>query len=360
MKILSLVLACCVLQLSICKAQSGYQQEITQYAEKLYSSFTNLQTRSGRLSFSDTTRLKWNNLPVGLRPRVGASIGSMSNDQRRLVHRMLSASLSSQGYLKATGIMHLDDLLNNMVDTMLLNKAIDDKLFATLKGLQWGHANYYFAFFGQPGDETWGYKLEGHHLSVNFTFSPNHISVTPLFVGTDPAEISETQHAGWRVLGQEEDLALALINQLPPALRNRVTQKTEVPQDIFTSAESGRRLVDNWGIKVGEMPPAQKQLAERLIREFVFNMEYDKAQAEFKKINDAGLDNVYFGWIGAYVENIPHYFVLNGPTFLIEYDNRGRVGASGPEANHIHAIWREKGNEFGEDVLKKHYEAHKH
>ena len=131
----------------------------------------------------------------------------------------------------------------------------------------------------------------------------------------------------------------------------------EAPGDIITSAESGKRLIDNWGIKGIDLDENQKATLKGIIREYVFNFEYEKATIEYNKILKAGIDNIYFGWIGGQEEKIAHYFVINGPTFLIEFDNNG-----GPRnaANHIHTIWREKGNEYGEDVLKKHYISEKH
>jgi hypothetical protein len=337
-------------------AQQDYYNEIRYYSDSMYKSFDNLQKRIAVLPFSDTSRLKWNNLPVGLRARVGLNIGSMSIAQRKLVHRILSASLSSQGYLKATSIMHLDDLLNHYYDSLYYQKAFDDTVYKMMKDLAWAHKNYFFAFFGKPGDSVWGYKLEGHHLSVNFTFTGNKISVTPLFVGTDPAEYPISEYAGWRVLGQEEDLGIKFINMLRAEQKNKATMSKEVPGDIITGAESGKRLIDYWGIPAKDLTANQKAVLQYLIREFVFNMEYDKAVIEYNKILAAGVDKIYFGWIGEYVESKPHYFVVNGPTFLIEFDNCG----FNKNANHIHAIWREKGNEFGEDVLKKHYLTEKH
>ena len=129
---------------------------------------------------------------------------------------------------------------------------------------------------------------------------------------------------------------------------------SEVPEDIITAAESGKRLVDYWGIKGSELNKNQQSILQRMIREFVFNLGYDKAVAEYEKIVKAGIGNIHFGWIGEGEEIKPHYYILNGPTFIIEFDNNG-----GPRnrANHIHAIWREKGNEYGEDILKKHYAA---
>ena len=341
----------------VANSQASYQAEIKQSAVSLFNSFDKMQKMAGALNFNDTARLKWNNLPVGLRARAGLSIGNMTDDQRKIVHRILSASLSSQGYLKATSIMHLDVLLKNFFDSLYFRKEINDTLYGFIKDLHFSHKNYFFAFFGQPTDDTWGYKLEGHHLSINFTFVKDKISVTPFFIGTDPAEYPISEYAGWRVLGEEEDLGIKLIHLLNPAQQKKATMTKEVPQDIITGAESGKRLVDNWGITGAEMNAEQKAVLQNMIREFVFNMEYEKAVIEFDKILKGGIDKVYFGWIGEYDEKVPHYYVVNGPTFLIEFDNNGGPRNS---ANHIHAIWREKGNEYGEDVLKKHYLMEKH
>jgi hypothetical protein len=339
------------------EAQSSYGQEIKTVADSLIKTLTPLQKRSALLSFSDTARIKWNNLPVGLRARAGVSIGDMTEQQRRLLHRILSASLSSQGYLKATGIMHLDNLLNMWVDTAYSRQEFNDTVKQFLIDLKWSHRNYYLAFFGLPSDANWGFKIEGHHLSVNLTFTGDKISVTPWFIGTDPAEMQMTQYAGWRVLGQEEDLGIKLIHMLTADQQQIATMDTEVPGDMITGAESGKRLIDYWGIKGSQLDKKQKAVLLYIIREYVFNMEYEKATEEYDKILKARIDNIYFGWIGSYDEFKQHYFVLNGPTFLIEFDNAGGPRKS---ANHIHTIWREKGNEFGEDILKKHYIQEKH
>ncbi len=338
-------------------SQADYQKDIKKYAVELYSSFSKTQKFAGQLSMNDTSRLKWNNLPVGLRARAGVSIGNMNNDQRRLVHRILSASFSSQGYLKATSIINLDELINRFYDTLYVKKAFSDTTYNFLKNLKWSPKNFYFAFFGSPRDSQWGYKLEGHHLSLNLTFVNEKISVTPFFVGTDPAEYLFSEYAGWRVLGQEEDLGLKLVNMLTEQQKKSAIKSGDAPRDIITGAESGKRLVDSWGIKASELNPQQKAVLENIIKEYVFNLEHEKAVFEYSKISKAGIDNIYFGWIGALEEKQPHYFIVNGPSFLIEFDNNG-----GPrqEANHIHSIWREKGNEYGEDLLKKHYSTEKH
>ncbi len=332
--------------------------QIRQSVIRFMDSLTPLQQKRALLAFNDTARMKWNNLPVGLRARVGVHIGSLSDPQRILLHRILSASLSSQGYLKATGIMHLDNLLNMYYDTLYAMKMLPDSMYQFVRDLKWSHQNYYIAIFGDPHrDPNWGFKLEGHHLSVNFTFVDGKWVVTPFFIGTDPSEFPMTEYAGWRVLGLEEDFGIQLLNSLSPAQQQKAIKSSEVPGDIITAAESGKRLVENWGIRGSELSLRQQDILKKIIREFVFNLEYDKALIEYDKIMQAGIGNVYFGWIGEKDEKKPHYYILNGPTFLIEFDNNG-----GPRraANHIHAIWREKGNEYGEDILKQHYQSEKH
>ena len=134
-------------------AQDKYFKEISASCSTFLSTLSPIQSKSALLSFGDTARIQWNNLPVGLRARAGISIGHMTEEQRKLLHRILSVSLSSQGYLKATSIFHLDNLLNEMYDSFLYAKTIDSSMHKMVKGLQWGHRNFYLAFFGKPGDQ---------------------------------------------------------------------------------------------------------------------------------------------------------------------------------------------------------------
>lgn len=242
-------------------AQMGYNDEIKQSAIQFVNTLDPAQKKLALLPFEDSARIRWNNLPVGLRPRAGINIGKMTEDQRKLFHRILSVSLSSQGYLKATSILHLDNLLNMYYDSLYYKKAIDDTMHKFMQDLQWSHRNFYLAIFGNPGDKIWGYKVEGHHLSINFSFVDDKLSVTPFFIGTDPAEYPNTEYAGFRVLGQEEDLGIKLMALLSPALHLKATISKEVPGDIFTSAESGKRLLDFQGIKGSEMSKEQKAMA---------------------------------------------------------------------------------------------------
>ena len=330
----------------------SFAKELRVVATDILDSMTDLQKKHVLYDMKDSARVKWNNLPVGLRARAGVNIGALTEGQRIQLHRLISVSLSSQGYLKSTGVFHLDNLLNMMYDTLKVRGQVDERTYKFLMDLKWSHKNFYLAFFGDPrSNNAWGYKIEGHHLSLNFTVAGTKVSVTPFFIGSDPAEYRILEYAGWRLLGQEDDLGLQLVNSFTPEMRKRATWDTVVPGDIITAAESGKRLVNNWGVKGSDMNAAQKELMARIIREYVFNFEWEKANEEYDKIMKTGLKDVYFGWIGPYTEDKSHYYMLNGPGFLIEMDNRG---------NHIHTIWREKNNEYGEDVLKQHYLATPH
>ncbi|WP_159025709.1 DUF3500 domain-containing protein [Aquimarina sp. Aq78] len=290
------------------------------------------------LSFEDNERTKWTNLPLGIVQRKGISIGDMTNSQRVAVHKLLSELLSSKGYLKTTGIMHLDNIL--------------EKHF-NVPHLKWSHKQYYFAFWNKPEKDTnWGFKLEGHHLSLNFTFADMKISSTPLFLGADPAEIRETEYAGWRVLGEEEDLGFLFINSLDETQKKKAVLKDKkVPRDILTNPDSEQRLTAFWGIKAAELDKAQKTLLRTIIEEYIHNLEHSLAHEEMEKIDSAGFDNIYFAWIGDTQRSDSQYYLIHGPTFIIEFDN---------SRNHIHSIFRSKTNDFGRDILKDHLKNNPH
>ncbi len=316
------------------------------------------QLQEATYPMDDTLRTKWTNLPVGLAPRPGIRYGDLSTQSRIKFHHILTTLFSSQGYLKTTSIMQLDDILNELYTEKYKNKEIDKELYQELMDLDWAYGNYYISIWGKPEKNgTWGLKFGGHHISLNLTVSGNNFSMTPLFLGTDPAEVHSTQYAGLRVLSKEEDYGFRLINSLSDEQKSIATLSVEVPGDIITNPSNKSRLIDYSGIKANQLNEDQKKLLKMLIMEYINNLEHEKAHAYAHKIDNSGIDNIYFAWIGSYEPLKPHYYVINGPDFLIEYDN---VGFSDDPGNHIHSIWREKGNDFGEDVLKSHYEQHKH
>ncbi|KAF0236296.1 MAG: hypothetical protein FD181_2867 [Prolixibacteraceae bacterium] len=328
-------------------------EEITPVTNDFLKSLNGKQLQQVSYGFNDSARTKWTNLPVGMVPRPGIKYGDLSAESKIRFHHILTTVFSSQGYLKTTSIMQLDDILNEVIADKNKTGNLPDKNYERLKDLQWGFENYYISLWGKPGEnDPWGLNFGGHHISINLTVSGDEFSITPFFIGSDPAEVQNTKYAGIRVLSKEEDYGFNLINSMNKEQQSIATISMDVPGDIITNPKSDQRLTEYWGIKANNLDGKQKEILVLLIKEYIKNLETEKSAKYLLKIEKSGIDNIYFAWIGEYEPQKPHYYIINGPDYLIEYDNKS--------GNHIHAIWREKGNDFGEDILKEHYLEHKH
>jgi len=315
------------------------------------------ELKQTQFPFKDSLRHKWTNLPVGLVPRPGIQYGSLSDQSRMAFHRVLSALLSSQGYLKTTSIMQLDDILNTLYQDAFDQGKINRERLTRMKELKWAHGNYYVSVWGQPQDrDPWGLNFGGHHLAISYTMNGKNISMSPYFIGTDPSEVKTAKYAGWRVLSKEEDYGFMLVHMLTEKQKTTAILKQEVPKDIITNPNSSQRIQNYYGIAVSSFNEDQKTMLQLLIQEYTHNFEHVKAHQLFQKIIKTGLNKIYFAWVGSLENNKPHYYILHGPDFLIEYDNVGFQN----DGNHIHAIFRETGNDFGEDILRQHYMESKH
>ncbi len=307
--------------------------------------------------FQDSLRYKWTNLPIGLVPRPGIAYGSLSDNSRMTFHRVLAALLSSQGYLKTTSIMRLDDILNVLYQDAFDKGVIDKNMLTRMQDLKWAHGNYFISVWGKPDlEKPWGLNFGGHHIALSFTMTGTKISMSPYFIGTDPSEVKSGKYSGLRVLSKEEDYGFMLINMLNDEQKTKAILSQAVPKDIITNPNSSQRIENYYGIKVKDFTDTQKSLLKILIQEYTHNFEHQKAHQLFESILNSGIDNIYFAWIGSTENNKPHYYLINGPDFLIEYDNVGFQN----DGNHIHAILREKENDFGEDILRNHYLENKH
>ena len=329
----------------------------TSAAQALREALNADQLQMASRPFDDPARQQWTNLPVGMAPRPGVRVGDLSEAARVHLHELLLTLLSSQGYLKATSIIHLDEVLNEVYAQMRAAGKVDDETWTVIQGLDWDPGNYYLSLWGTPGaDAPWGFKLEGHHLSLNLTADGDLVSLTPVFMGSDPAQVTLTRHAGLRVLAKEEDLARAFVNALDEAQRSVATLSGAVPADIITSPQGPQRLEELQGIAVAALDDGQKVLLRRLIAEYLGNFEQPR-QGEYWARLDRHWEQVHFAWIGSYERGQPHYYVIHSPNFIIEYDN---VSWDGKGADHVHTIVREKGNDFGADLLRAHHEATPH
>lgn len=308
------------------------------------------EAKSITYSFEDAQRLKWTNLPVGMVPRPGLQYGALSDQSRMAFHRVLSALLSSQGYLKTTSIMHLDDILNTLYQEAYDKGEIKADMLKRMQDLKWAYGNYYIAIWGAPQDkQPWGLNFGGHHLALNVTVSGQAVSLSPFFYGTDPSEVKSSKYAGWRVLSKEEDYGFMLVNALTEKQQEKAILSQSVPRDILTNPNSSQRITSYYGLSAGEMDATQQTILKLLVEEYLHNFEHQTAHRLTDEMIKTGLDKVYFAWIGSLENNQSHYYIIHTPDFLIEYDNHNG-------GNHIHAITREKDSDFGADLLKMHLE----
>lgn len=339
--------------LSFSQTSEGIQRKALDFLNSLEAS----QQNEVMVPMEDSARVAWTNLPVGLAPRPGLRYGDLSEKSKIAFHQLLSELLSSQGYLKAFAIMQVDDILHELFELKFQRGEINENSIKMIRGLNWDYGNYYVLLAGNPEkDSQWGVKFEGHHLSLNLTVSVDEFSMTPLFMGSDPAVVEDTQYAGLRPLSKEEDYGFWFVNSLNESQKAMATLEDEVPGDIITSPNRPQWLEEYQGIKGSELSEAQQQILHYLIEEYIGNLNHPKAEEYLAKLHAHGMDEVYFAWIGSYEPMKPHYYVIHSPDFLIEYDNVGFLD----NANHIHSIWRENGNDFGEDILKNHRMSHKH
>ncbi|MBC6365426.1 hypothetical protein DDT91_01390 [Algoriphagus sp. AK58] len=309
------------------------------------------------ISFPDSARTQWTNLPLGLAPRAGLRYGDLSESSKIAFHKVLSSIFSSQGYLKTFAIMQVDDILHELFEIQFQQGKVNERSMEFIRKLNWDYGNYYLAIAGNPENEAiWGLKFEGHHISINLTVAGDQFTMTPLFFGSDPAVVEATQYAGLRPLSKEEDYGFWLINALDESQKAKATLSEKVPGDIITSPDRPQWLEEFQGIKGSELNEGQQKILHYLIEEYIGNLDHQKAGEYLAKLHARGMSEVYFAWIGSYEPMKPHYYIVHSPDFLIEYDNVGFLD----NANHIHSIWREKGNDFGEDILKKHRMEHKH
>ena len=336
-------------------AQSAAKVKSTTVA--FIETLNNNQKDSVLIDFADSARTNWTNLPLGLSAREGLRYGDLTEKSKIAFHKVLSSLFSSQGYLKTFAIMQVDDILHELFEIQFQQGKVNERSMQFIRKLNWDYGNYYVAIAGNPQTEDiWGLKFEGHHLSINITTAGDLITMTPLFMGSDPAIVEDTQYAGLRPLSKEEDYGFWLINALDDVQKAKATLSEKVPGDIITSPDRPQWLVDFRGIKGSELNEGQQKILHYLIEEYIGNLDHQKAEEYLAKLHARGMDSVYFAWIGSYEPMKAHYYIIHSPDFLIEYDNVGFLD----NANHIHSIWREKGNDFGEDILKKHRMDHKH
>jgi hypothetical protein len=307
---------------------------MSESAQHFLASLTPEQRSRTVFRFEDNERFDWHYIP---RERKGLPLREMTPTQRHLAQALLASSLSPPGYIKATTIMSLEDVL---------------RIIENDNGERRNPEKYYFSIFGEPGEKSaWAFRVEGHHISQNFTAVNGQVIAGPSFFGANPAEVRQGPRKGLRALAREEDLARDLLLALTPDQKKVAIVDATAYPDILTAASRKAALNGQAsGLAVSKMSQQQRSLLEALVSEYVHDVPEDIAESRAEQARrDA--DKVYFAWAGVERKGGPHYYRVQAPSFLIEYDNTQN------DANHIHSVWRDFENDFGVDVLKQHYES---
>lgn len=266
----------------------------------------------------------------------GLALRDMTPAQRAAAEALLWFSLSETGGRKAGHIMQLELVLR--------------ELGHFPRNLIGDPEQYAFSVFGDPRVPPWGWRLEGHHLVLHFmAIADDLISVTPTFFGAHPAEVPIGHLKGLRTLAREQDLGFQLLRSLSEEQRRQTIIATQAPADIITDPRQRETLNETVGLPLGKMNGSQREVAMILIGEYVHNVRAEFAEAQLRRIREAGVDSIHFAWAGGLEPGQSHYYRLHGPTVLIEYDNTQN------NANHIHTVWRDPTNDYGTDYLREHY-----
>jgi len=292
--------------------------------------------------FDSDERLRWHFVPNEMHERKGVRIKEMTEPQRALAHALLKTGLSARGYLTATEIMSLENVL----------QAIE----GPQRRFPRDPEAYQFTVFGTPGDKSaWGWRFEGHHVSVRFDIVNGSATASaPEFFGSNPAEVREGPQKGKRVLGAEEDSARALLETLDAEQRKVAIVQPDAPNEMLTANALKVDPLSPIGIKASALSKPQRDKLMQLIDVYTGLMVPDLAAERLERLRKAGLENIAFAWAGETEKGKKHYYRLQGPTFLVEYDNAQNDG------NHIHSVWRDFNGDFGRDLLREHLKAYPH
>ena len=329
-------------------------------AKLFLESLTPEQRAGTQLDFNGKDRTTWHYYPERgfkdeyKRDRHGIMFKEMSITQRFLAQALLSAGLSQAGFIKAMKVMTMEDIVRVMENDTTGHRDAE---------------RYHFAVFGKPGPTgVWGWRIEGHHLSLNFVIKEGRlVSSTPTFFGGNPHEVPEGSLKGMRALEREEDLGMALVNSLDPKQRKQAIFSDIAPYDLITLATVRAKLEgEPQGLPASKMNDRQIDALMNLIAEYADNMPQDIAAARMKIARETPRARLFFGWAGETSRKPPqpvikgnvttgnraekgNYYRIQGPSFLVEYDNTQN------QSNHSHSVWRDFNSDFGLDALALHY-----
>jgi hypothetical protein len=322
-------------------AAAASAQQMTAAARALLAALDDAQLEQTLFALDAEERSHWSNVPYQAHRRPGLKMGDLDRERMLLVHELLRASLSSQGYQKVAGVIRLDDI-NRAQQVARLQP--DATAYAKAQAESFGSANYFVLFFGDPRrDSDWGWLIQGHHLAVSFTVADGKTAFLPMFVGATPLAVEEDVETGWSALAQEVTRGVELVNALTESQRKVALSPAEVPEDVLNGVGNKHRFTPAEGLRASAMTAEQRRLLRALVEEYVENADFDAADEQLAAIERAGWDNLSFTWRGAVGDLAePFYYRVQGPRLIIELRNT---------ANHVHTVTRDPANDYGEAWL---------
>jgi hypothetical protein len=318
------------------------QMDDSNTAEIFLNSLDESQLKEVQFPFNDLSKERWSFLPTLGFKRDGIQLKDLNAKQKELAFKLLHSHLSKTGYDKVLKIIDLENVLAEISQRYDMRDP----------------EQYTLAFYGDPAiDNLWAWSFEGHHISLNFTTLGDKTSFTPAFLGANPATITEGKRKGERTLVKEEDLGFELINAMSEKLKQQAIIQEDALYDIVTTNSVEVGPLNPVGVKMKELNSQQQKILVDLIDEYLSNMPIHLANTRREKLKEEEFEEIRFGWAGSTQSGEPHYYRIQGKTFLIEFDNVQN------NANHIHSVWREFNGDFGRDLIREHYQHsahHKH
>jgi uncharacterized protein DUF3500 len=320
-------------------AQQRSAPSMATAATNFLAALTPEQRQRATFAFESAERMRWHFVPQF--ERNGLQLKEMSEPQRKLAHELLKTGLSARGYTTYTQIMQLESIL---------------KVVENGSGPTRDPEGYRFSVFGTPSAKgTWGWRVEFHHISLHFdVVNGTAISSTPSFAGANPAEVKDGPQKGQRTLGTLEDTARALVTALDEPQRKVAIFTNVALNDIVTGNALDIKPLSPEGIKASAMTAAQRDHLMKILDAYAGLMAPDIAADRMAKVKKAGIENIGFAWAGSIERGQKHYYRIQGPTFLIEFDNTQNDG------NHVHSVWRDFNGDFGRDLLRDHLKSSTH
>jgi hypothetical protein len=329
-----------ILSLALLIINNIYGQDLYQKANAFLNSLSPEIRSKAYFTMNDPERYNIQFVPIS---RKGASFHDFNDEQKELALELLRASLSNEGYRKSTQIIELEKVLivvENNKNKMPDGSPMRDPL------------KYYLCIFGDPSNNNfWGWRFEGHHLSLSFTSNDNQIvSSTPSFFGSNPAIVDVKGFDHQEVLKLETDLGFKLVNSLNEEQLAIARFSDTAPREIITRNNKTAENIEPRGISFNQFEGTQKEIFLDLLNVYIDNYEVDYKETLRERIQLAGVENLTFAWAGSLDPGAGHYYRIQGPMLLIEYDNTQN------NANHVHSVVRDLSNDFAEDLLKAHYQ----